>query len=254
MAGKARRRREEDTLSVAIAAGTAEDVRRLLAAGADPNFDGVEEPGDITPLMSAAARGDRDMVRLLVAAGADPDVIAEDHTGGLDRFPFIEDLYRRGALCGMTALAYAAVYGHLEVFDELAPLTAPALRAEGRAVAEAWRAHAESLDAARASGASPTRGARPSARAAAQADLLAARPGLRRWIHECPLCGRRGYKPDLPAEVDRRGGAAALRRHFRPLALDALRLCDRCARKVEAGRRKIQARAARPDGGPGRPG
>jgi hypothetical protein len=240
-----RPRRRYGSLFEAIAAGDPDGVRQLLADGADPNYDGVEEAGDITPLMEAAASGELAMVQLLVAAGADVNTLAEDLTGELDRFPYLDGLFQTAALWGMTALAYAAVYGHREVYDDLAPLTEPTLRAQAEAIVEARRVYLDSLDPARRGKATPPRRPKVSARQAARDDLLATRPGLRRWLNECPLCGRRGYKPELPAEIDRRGSAAQLRRHFRPLPLNADRLCGVCARKVEAGQRKIEARRLR---------
>lgn len=58
-----------DLLADAAEHGTAEEVRRVLAAGAPPDHrHGADE---WTPLMHAASRGDAAMVEALLAAGAD---------------------------------------------------------------------------------------------------------------------------------------------------------------------------------------
>src|SRR5579884_1618531 len=105
----------------AIQNGTADDVRELLAAGADPNE--VEEAGDVTPLMAAAARGALEIVRALAEAGADVNALAEDTSGDLDEFDYLEEAYRQTELHGMTALLYAVVYRHADVKKYLSRLT-----------------------------------------------------------------------------------------------------------------------------------
>lgn len=60
----------------AVKAGTAADVQRLLAAGADINFRDAE---GATPLMVAAEAGNLPMVQELIRAGA--DVSARDGRG-----------------------------------------------------------------------------------------------------------------------------------------------------------------------------
>lgn len=129
MAKKARR---FEGLFDAIENGTAEDVRSLLAGGADPNE--VEEAGDVTPLMAAAARGDLEMVKALVEGGADVNALAEDQSGDLDEFEFLEEAYQQAELHGMSALLYAILYGHAEVKKYLAKRTDPALQAQAKAV------------------------------------------------------------------------------------------------------------------------
>lgn len=128
----AKRRRRFEGLCDAIAIGTAADVRQLLDAGADPNE--IEEVGDVTPLMYAAERGDLDTVRTLVEAGADVNALAEDLSGDLDAFPFLDEAAQFGERHGMTALLYATLYGHTGVKKYLSRLTSPQLRAQARAV------------------------------------------------------------------------------------------------------------------------
>jgi hypothetical protein len=50
-------------------------------------------------------------------------------------------------------------------------------------------------------------------------EYLAAHPHLLRWINHCVSCGARGYKPELPATIRKRGGdetaaTTYLRRYF----------------------------------------
>jgi ankyrin repeat protein len=59
-------------LHAAVAARSAESVRLLLDAGADPN---VRQHGGWTPLMGAAAHGDDEIVDLLLGHGADPAAV-----------------------------------------------------------------------------------------------------------------------------------------------------------------------------------
>jgi hypothetical protein len=230
------------SLFEAIGEGSAEGVSKLLAAGADPDLDGVEEADDRRPLMEAAARGDLEIARLLVAAGADVNTMVDDFTGDLDPFPFLDELFQHGKLRGMTALAYAALFDRPEMYEFLIPLTSAERQAEVTALREArerW------IDSKPRRPARPAAAPRESAKQARGEELLDARPGLRRWMNECPLCGRKGYKPDLPEEVDSRGSAAELRRHFKPLPLTSSYACDRCSEKVQRAMAQRAARRAR---------
>ncbi|MCF6474824.1 hypothetical protein FAF44_41575 [Nonomuraea sp. MG754425] len=58
---------DDDPLRTAAMLGAADEVGRLLAAGARP-----DPPAGGTPLYQAAVRGDTAVVRMLLAAGADP--------------------------------------------------------------------------------------------------------------------------------------------------------------------------------------
>jgi hypothetical protein len=60
-------------------------------------------------------------------------------------------------------------------------------------------------------------------------------PDLNRWLNQCPSCGARGYKPELPDNIYPHFNVAAdnLRKFFRPLAINELGLCEQCARAIE---------------------
>src|SRR5690349_15358085 len=133
-------RKHADCLFAAVGEADADEVRRLLLAGADPNY--VEESGDITVLMIAASGGRLDIVELLIEAGADPNAMAEDLSGDLDRFSFLDDLFAQAKLHAMFPLAYAALYGHQSVYDYLAPLTSAKLRRQAEEVQHARQAAA----------------------------------------------------------------------------------------------------------------
>jgi ankyrin repeat protein len=126
-----------DSLIHAIREGTADDVRRFLAAGADPNE--VDEVGDVTPLTYAAERGDLGVVRALVEAGADVDALAEDFSGDSDRFECLDAAFQNGELDGLTALVYATLHGHAEVVRYLAGRTAARLRSQAEGLARRAR-------------------------------------------------------------------------------------------------------------------
>jgi Ankyrin repeats (many copies) len=227
----------------AVVEGSTDDVRRALAAGHP--VDERDEEGDPTPLMYAAARGRLDVVRVLVAAGADVNVVAEDLLD-LPPLPFLEPLYESATLWGMSALAYAAGYGRDAVCDFLAPRTSATLRRQANAVRRARAAYLDALDPeARAAFEQRLLGEKPapSARAAARTALLRAHPKLARWVVQCPLCQRQGFKPALPADTDPRGPVAALRRLFKPLALRKDGMCEACAqRAARAMRRREEQR------------
>ncbi len=62
-------------INSAAASGSAEVVKMVLAAGADPN---TQQEGGFTPLHSAAQSNNREMVKELLEAGADPSIQAND--------------------------------------------------------------------------------------------------------------------------------------------------------------------------------
>src|SRR5689334_15476408 len=129
---------QRELLVEAIRAGDADRVRALLADGAAPHE--IEEAGDVTPLMYAAIAGSIEVVEAPVAAGADVDTVAEDLSGDLDQFTFLEPLAQQGKVRGMTALAYAILYGNVEVGEFLAPRTDPPLRREAELLRRAREA------------------------------------------------------------------------------------------------------------------
>ena len=209
-----RRAQRFNDLAEAVLGGTADDVRRMTADGTHP--DDRDEINDPTPLMIAAARGQRDVVEVLVSAGADVNALAEDFTGELDQFPFLDDLFAESRLTAMTALAYAALYGQEQVFHYLAPRTAPSLRQEAEALRQAKAAHPDVVPRPYLEPKKPK-----SAREADRAKLLASSAAARKWVVQCPLCQKQGYKPGMPDEIDRRGTAAQIRKLFQPLILEA---------------------------------
>jgi hypothetical protein len=231
----AQRRRHPQSydLAEAVLGGTVDDVRRLLGDGRPP--DDREEANDPTPLMMAAARGRLEVVKVLVNAGADVNALAEDPYGELDPFPFLDDFFAAARVTALTALAYAALYGHEHVYHYLSPRTAPRLRQEAEALRQARAEH-------------PTVVRRPylapkkpkSARQAAREELLASSAAARRWVVQCALCQKQGYKPAMPAEIDRRGTAARVRKLFRPLALEDYQ-CQRCRDRAARAMQKIMA-------------
>jgi hypothetical protein len=99
-------RAELSPLAQAVWGGDAVAVRRLLAAGADPDH------GDPPPLVAAVVGARPDLVRLLLAAGATPDV--RDHEGtpalvlagltpGAVRLELVRTLLAMGAEIGAVA-------------------------------------------------------------------------------------------------------------------------------------------------------
>jgi hypothetical protein len=232
---KRRTRQRFENLTHAVREGSAADVRVMIAGGTDP--DDREEPEEPTPLMVAAATGRLDMVEVLVAAGADVNAIVDDQSGELNQFPFLDELFALGRLSGMTPLAYAMLHGQKDVCDYLASRTAAALRSEAEAIRQA--------KAARPSARPRPHGAPEKPKSASQAtrdELLSGSAAARRWVWNCPLCGRQGYKPTLPEEIDRKGTAGQLRRLFRPLPLSKDRICERCTQRVAAAMRRRDER------------
>lgn len=128
-----------ESLCDAIQKGTAADVRQFLAAGENPNE--VEERNDVTPLMSAAQRGDLEIVKALVEGGADVNALAEDLSGDLDEFEYLDEAFQAAELHGMTAVVYAIIYGHTKVKTYLFKLTKAELQKQAKAVERRVRQH-----------------------------------------------------------------------------------------------------------------
>jgi hypothetical protein len=230
-------RNQFDNLTHAALDGSAADVRRLIATGTHP--DDRDEAKDPTPLMAAAARGRLDVVKVLVHAGADVNAVAEDHTGELDQFPFLDELFATGRLSGLSPLVAAALYGQEQVYHYLAPRTAALLRREAEAIQAARVAQPGFVPRPYLEPEKP-----PSTSQRAREALLADSAAARRWVVQCPLCRKQGYKPTMPAEIDRCGTAAQVRKLFRPMALEDY-LCPRCGEMLAAARRKMAARKAK---------
>jgi ankyrin repeat protein len=207
----------------------------MIANGTHP--DDREEPDEPTPLMAAAASGRLDVVEVLVEAGADVNAIVDDQSGELDQFPFLERFFAFGGLSGITPLVYAVLYGQEDVCAYLAPRTATNLRSEAQAVRQAKTAQPSAAPRSYGAPQKPK-----SASQAARDELLAGSAAARRWVWDCPLCGRQGYKPTLPDQIDRKGTAAQLRRLFKPLPLGNDRICEGCRNRAAAAMRRREAR------------
>jgi ankyrin repeat protein len=227
-----------DNLTHAVLDGSVEDVRGMIAGGTDP--DDREEADEPTPLMEAAAHGRLDMVEVLVAAGADVNALVDDQSGELDPFPFLEELFASGRLSGMTPLAYAVLYGQKHVCDYLIHQTVITLRSEAEALGQAKAAQPSGRPRPQGTPKKPK-----SASQAAREELLSASAAARRWVWSCLLCGRQGYKPALPEEIDRKGTAGRLRKLFGPLPLGKDRICERCTEKAAAAMRRRDERRQR---------
>src|SRR5215471_17949882 len=118
-------------LDDAVERGDAQAVAALIRAGA--NTEAVAELEDPTVLMRAAEAGNLAVVHALVEGGA--NVNAEACDEDLDRF--LEDEEAEAVGSAVTALLYAALKEHRDVFDYLHPLTKATLRKE---VERAWKA------------------------------------------------------------------------------------------------------------------
>jgi ankyrin repeat protein len=108
-------------LNDAVERGNAEAVAALIRAGADP--EAVEDLDDPTMLMRAAEQGRLDVVKSLVEGGAKVNAEAEDLD--LDR-RYGENVAEE--VPTVSALLYAGLNNHREIYDYLCPLTEPKLR------------------------------------------------------------------------------------------------------------------------------
>ena len=55
-------------------------------------------------------------------------------------------------------------------------------------------------------------------------------PKAVKWINQCIICGSVGYKPELPETIHPGVLAENLRAFFPPLRVDALSMCESCAK------------------------
>ncbi len=124
-AASARNPRKADPsadLIFAAEKGDLAQVKKLLAAGANPNVrDARPKSQGFTPLMLAAQAGHRDAVAALLEGGADPN-LKDEREGGDDMgFNFIfneggiEHVLAAGYAMSRTALHWAIEKGHVEV-------------------------------------------------------------------------------------------------------------------------------------------
>jgi ankyrin repeat protein len=114
-------RGERGTTPLMIAAADAEQVRRLLAEGADPRARAASGVDALT--IAAASRGTAASLRLLLDAGADPNLPEGVHskntplllasmTGDVDN---VKLLLARGARPSSAALAEAVTFGYPDI-------------------------------------------------------------------------------------------------------------------------------------------
>jgi uncharacterized protein len=119
---------QTESLSDAVLYGRANDVRRLIAAGAA--VDEMDATG-MTPLMIAASQGETAIARLLIAAKADVNAASEDGSTALmraasaNRVDVMKLLMSAGANVnaktsgGMTPLMVAAFGGYVDAVKAL---------------------------------------------------------------------------------------------------------------------------------------
>ena len=94
-----------ETLIEAVAAGNADRVRKLLAAGADCN---ARDGAGASALMLAADTGNLDLVETLIAAGADVNATDERGWGALAKAVYNADLDRGFADVAQALIAAGA--------------------------------------------------------------------------------------------------------------------------------------------------
>jgi hypothetical protein len=58
-------------------------------------------------------------------------------------------------------------------------------------------------------------------------------PSLRKWINQCAICNKQGYKPDLPSNIPNSAAPKNLRSFLPMLELNEEGLCDQCAQTHE---------------------
>ena len=59
--------------------------------------------------------------------------------------------------------------------------------------------------------------------------FLRVNPHLRKWINECVVCQRHGYKPEMPEQLEHEFLRCDLPRWFPMMELDVSGRCEQCA-------------------------
>lgn len=59
----------------------------------------------------------------------------------------------------------------------------------------------------------------------------------KRWINECVVCHKQGFKPEMPGRIDSNSNQAIMKnnlmRYFEPLFVDDTGLCEQCGQRFE---------------------
>ena len=58
-------------------------------------------------------------------------------------------------------------------------------------------------------------------------------PKFRKWIVECKMCHKRGYRLDLPSKITAVDGSLEMyfiKKYFDPLSLDENKICECCSK------------------------
>ncbi len=59
----------------------------------------------------------------------------------------------------------------------------------------------------------------------------------KRWINECIVCHRQGYKPELPEKMTDDSDQAIMRnnlmQYFEPLVVNEISVCEQCAKLLK---------------------
>jgi len=63
-------------------------------------------------------------------------------------------------------------------------------------------------------------------------EYIRAFPKFKKWINECKVCHRQGYKPDMPDKITVVEGSYEvyfIKKYFEPLELNEDGICEQCA-------------------------
>ena len=67
-------------------------------------------------------------------------------------------------------------------------------------------------------------------------EYISAFPKFKKWINECVLCHKKGYRPDMPEKITVEDGCLEvhfIKKYFDVLPLSENGLCSQCARIME---------------------